>query len=69
MHTLAQTDLTGLAAVIAAVFAGIATVIGAWNTRTTGKIKAQVDTNGDPRTLGEIQVAAHPLPDDQAPKP
>jgi hypothetical protein len=70
---IGQTDWAGVAAVIAAVFAGIASLIGAWNARTVTKVKAQVDTNGDPRTIGQIasdvaqQVGAHPTGTPPAP--
>jgi hypothetical protein len=51
---LATTDYAGIAAVIAAVFAGVASLMGAWNARTVHGIREQVSTNGDPRTLGQI---------------
>lgn len=53
---LAQTDMVGLAAVIAAVFSGIAAVLGAWNHRAVRDVRAQVDTNGDPRTMGDMMT-------------
>lgn len=48
------TDYTGLGVIITAVFAGIAACISAWNARSAKIIKANIDTNGDPRTLGQI---------------
>ena len=47
-------DWVGLAAVISAVFAGIAAVLGARNHQTVTDIREKVDTNGDPRPVGQM---------------
>ncbi|HET9247703.1 MAG TPA: hypothetical protein VFO15_18005 [Xanthobacteraceae bacterium] len=47
-------DWVGLAAVISAVFAGLATLIGAWNHAKVRDIQDKVSTNGDPRDVGQI---------------
>lgn len=60
---LGATDYPGIAAVVAAVFAGLASLIGAFNARTVRNVRDQVSTNGDPRTLGEmVQQSAPPAP-------
>lgn len=46
--------LYGVAAIVSAIFAGVATVIGALNHRTVSNIDRKTDTNGDPRELGGI---------------
>ena len=51
---LGQTDWAGIAAVIAAVFSGVATVIGAMNHRRVSDVQTKLDTNGDPRTVAQI---------------
>jgi hypothetical protein len=51
---IGATDWPGVAAVVAAVFAGIASVIGAWNARSSSQIKTSISTNGDPREIGQI---------------
>lgn len=68
---LAFTDLAGWAAIISAVFAGVASVIGTWNQRTVRAINRKVDTNGDPRELGQLasdvaKVVAPPTPEPPA---
>jgi hypothetical protein len=52
-RTLAM-DYYGISAVVAAVFAGIASVIGALNHRTTTTIQRQVDTGTGVDTIGQI---------------
>lgn len=47
-------DYYGVSVIIAAVFAGIAGVIGAFNGRTVRAIKDNTSTNGDPRTAGQM---------------
>jgi hypothetical protein len=56
-------DYNGTAAIVAAVFAGIAWVIGALNHRTTTTISRQIDTGPGARTLGNIaaDLAAPPV--------
>ena len=47
-------DYVGVAAIISALFAGIATLVGAIVRRATSGIQRGIDTGDDPRTLGEI---------------
>ena len=65
---LAAFDYVGLAAVISAIFAGTATLLGALNRRNVTNVQQKLDTNGDSRTVGAIisdvgaQVAPDPTP-------
>ena len=66
---IADFDWVGLAAVISAVFAGLATLIGSLNHRTVSNIDRKTDTNGDPRELGQIatDIAKNVAPSDDNP--
>lgn len=56
-------DYNGTAAIVAAVFAGIAWVIGALNHRASRQIRAQVDTGPESASLGQIVAGlAQPPP-------
>jgi hypothetical protein len=72
---IGTTDYAGIAAVISAVFAGVAALVGAFNHRTVSNIDRKTDTNGDPRELGiavtdiaaqvappEAPASTHPVP-------
>lgn len=43
-----------IVAILGAAFAGIAMCITAWNQKSLREVHRKVDTNGDPRTIGEI---------------
>jgi len=64
-------DWYGISAVVAAVAAGAATIIGALNHRTTTNIDRKTDTADDPRTIGQVasDVAREVAPHDDEPPP
>jgi hypothetical protein len=63
-------DYYGISVIVAAVFAGIASVIGAWNARSASQIKTSIGTNGDSRELGQIATdVAKAVAPDPSPAP
>jgi hypothetical protein len=65
------TDYQGLGIIITAVFAGIASVVAAWNVRQTARVVQNVTTrNGDSRTMGETvsdvaEAVGSPAPEEE----
>lgn len=68
---LGSFDYIGVAAIITAIFSGIAAVFGALNHRNTTDVQQKLDTNGDPRTVGQqmSDVAAQVAPAPPATEP
>jgi hypothetical protein len=68
---LAVVDWFGISACISAFTAGVAAILSALNHRTVSNIDRKTDTNGDPRSLGQIasDVAKEVAPPDTPPAP
>ena len=65
------TDYQGVAIIISAIFAGIASVVAAVGARTGAHIKRSIGTNGDSREICQIasDVAKVVAPETHEPEP